>query len=324
MFLEINNISKKYGDKFAIKDVSFTLEQGKFLCLLGPSGSGKSTILHSIGGFIKHSGKIYLDREDITTSPPEERDVSTVFQSFGLFPHMNVLKNVMYGLKFKFKDKSKKEREKMAIDTLDIVGLGDYLNRYPDELSGGEKQRVALARSLVVKPKLLLMDEPLSSLDAKLREEMQFEIRKIQRDFNITTIFVTHDQKEAFVMADDILIINKGQIVNHGTPREIYNKPKNKFTLDFIGQKNTVGDKYVRPEKINIVESNGEKFTIKDITFFGDTIELDIENENHHFEMITLNGNQKFEIGDNILVQYELEEFNENTSRFNATSSKNW
>lgn len=249
MFLEVNNISKKYGDKYAIKDVNFTLEKGKFLCLLGPSGSGKSTILHSIGGFIKHSGEIILDGENITNYPPEERDVSTVFQSFGLFPHMTVLKNVMYGLKFKYKDKPKKERVKMATETLEIVGLGDYLSRYPDELSGGEKQRVALARSLVVKPKLLLMDEPLSSLDAKLREEMQFEIRKIQRDFNITTIFVTHDQKEAFVMADDILIINKGEIENHGAPREIYNNPNNKFTLDFIGQKNIVGDKYVRPEK---------------------------------------------------------------------------
>lgn len=323
MFLEVNNISKKYGDKYAIKNISFNLEQGKFLCLLGPSGSGKSTILHSIGGFIKHTGEILLAGENITNYPPEERDVSTVFQSFGLFPHMSVLKNVMYGLKFKFKDKSKKEREKMATETLDIVGLGDYLSRYPDELSGGEKQRVALARSLVVKPKLLLMDEPLSSLDAKLREEMQFEIRKIQRDFNITTIFVTHDQKEAFVMADDIIIINKGEIVNHGAPTDIYNHPKNKFTLDFIGQKNTVEGKYVRPEKICIVKEGGEKFTITDITFFGETIELEIENDKHKFEMVILNDNHKFEIGENILVDYELEELNEDTSRFDTTSGKN-
>lgn len=230
MFLEVKNISKKYEDKYAIKDVSFSLEKGKFLCLLGPSGSGKSTILHSIGGFIKHEGEIILDGKSIKNLSPEDRDVSTVFQSFGLFPHMNVLKNVMYGLKFKEKDKSKKEKEAEAREVLRIVGLNGYEKRYPSELSGGEKQRVALARSLVVRPKILLMDEPLSALDAKLRSEMQFEIRRIQREFNITTIFVTHDQKEAFVMADEIIIINHGELVAKGAPMDIYNHPKNEFT----------------------------------------------------------------------------------------------
>ena len=319
MFLEVKNISKKYEDKYAIKDVSFSLEKGKFLCLLGPSGSGKSTILHSIGGFIKHEGEIILDGKSIKNLSPEDRDVSTVFQSFGLFPHMNVLKNVMYGLKFKEKDKSKKEKEAEAREVLRIVGLNGYEKRYPSELSGGEKQRVALARSLVVRPKILLMDEPLSALDAKLRSEMQFEIRRIQREFNITTIFVTHDQKEAFVMADEIIIINHGELVAKGAPQDIYNHPKNEFTLDFIGNKNIIKSKYVRPEKIRL-DANGEEFVIKDITFNGETIELDIENDEHKLEMLILNDNADYKIGENIKVKYEMEDIDESTTRLDTTS----
>ena len=319
MFLEVKNISKKYEDKYAIKDVSFSLEKGKFLCLLGPSGSGKSTILHSIGGFIKHEGEIILDGKSIKNLSPEDRDVSTVFQSFGLFPHMNVLKNVMYGLKFKEKDKSKKEKEAEAREVLRIVGLNGYEKRYPSELSGGEKQRVALARSLVVRPKILLMDEPLSALDAKLRSEMQFEIRRIQREFNITTIFVTHDQKEAFVMADEIIIINHGELVAKGAPQDIYNHPKNEFTLDFIGNKNIIKGKYVRPEKIRL-DANGEEFVIKDITFNGETIELDIENDEHKLEMLILNDDVDYQIGDKIKVKYEMEDIDESTTRLDTAS----
>lgn len=319
MFLEVKNISKKYEDKYAIKDVSFSLEKGKFLCLLGPSGSGKSTILHSIGGFIKHEGEIILDGKSIKNLSPEDRDVSTVFQSFGLFPHMNVLKNVMYGLKFKEKDKSKKEKEAEAREVLRIVGLNGYEKRYPSELSGGEKQRVALARSLVVRPKILLMDEPLSALDAKLRSEMQFEIRRIQREFNITTIFVTHDQKEAFVMADEIIIINHGELVAKGAPQDIYNHPKNEFTLDFIGNKNIIKDKYVRPEKIR-PDANGEEFIIKDITFNGETIELDIENDEHKLEMLILNDDVDYQIGEKIKVKYEMEDIDESTTRLDTAS----
>lgn len=319
MFLEVKNISKKYEDKYAIKDVSFSLEKGKFLCLLGPSGSGKSTILHSIGGFIKHEGEIILDGKSIKNLSPEDRDVSTVFQSFGLFPHMNVLKNVMYGLKFKEKDKSKKEKEAEAREVLRIVGLNGYEKRYPSELSGGEKQRVALARSLVVRPKILLMDEPLSALDAKLRSEMQFEIRRIQREFNITTIFVTHDQKEAFVMADEIIIINQGELVAKGAPMDIYNHPKNEFTLDFIGNKNIIKGKYVRPEKIR-PDANGEEFVIKDITFNGETIELDIENDEHKLEMLILNDDVDYKIGDKIKVKYEMEDIDESTTRLDTAS----
>ncbi|MDO5028713.1 MAG: ABC transporter ATP-binding protein [Bacillota bacterium] len=311
MFLQIKNMSKKYGDSYAIRDINFSLEEGKFLCLLGPSGSGKSTILHSIGGFIDHGGQVILDGQDISKQSPEDRDVSTVFQSYGLFPHMTVEKNIAYGLRFKGRTEDKSQRLKEAREILDLVGLKGYEKRYPSELSGGEKQRVALARSLIVRPKLLLMDEPLSALDAKLRDQMQVEIRRIQKEFNITTIFVTHDQKEAFVMADEIIILNQGKIVNQGRPDEIYNKPKNAFSLDFIGQKNIFADSYVRPEKIQIDE-DGEEFVITDITFFGPTIELKIENSQRKLKMLVLNQDFSYQKGDKIKVKYDLEKINEN------------
>ena len=190
MYLEIKNLSKKYGDSYAVKDISFGLEEGKFLCLLGPSGSGKSTILHSIGGFLDHQGQIIIDGEDISYESPEERDVATVFQSYAIFPHMNVLENVMYGLKFKAKDLSKKEKKERALEVIEKVGLKGFERRYESELSGGQKQRVALARSLVIKPKLLLMDEPLSALDYNLRNKMQEEIKRIQKDFKLSLIHI--------------------------------------------------------------------------------------------------------------------------------------
>lgn len=306
MFLEINNLTKKYEDKYAIKDISFSLDKGKFLCLLGPSGSGKSTILHSIGGFIKYEGDIILDGENLNKLSPEDRNVSTVFQSFGLFPHKSVKDNVSYGLKFHQKNLTKKQKENEVYSIIEKVGLKGYENKYPDELSGGEKQRVALARSLVIKPSLLLMDEPLSSLDRKLRESMQKEIRNIQKEFNITTVFVTHDQKEAFVMADEIIILKDGKIGAMGKSDNLYNNPKNKFTLDFLGDKNIIGDFYVRPENIKIGNS-GEEFVVKDMIFYGEVIELHIENANHKLKALILNRNLDIKIGDKVKAEYQLE-----------------
>ena len=306
MFLEINNLTKKYEDKYAIKDISFSLDKGKFLCLLGPSGSGKSTILHSIGGFIKYEGDIILDGENLNKLSPEDRNVSTVFQSFGLFPHKSVKDNVSYGLKFHQKNLTKKQKENEVYSIIEKVGLKGYENKYPDELSGGEKQRVALARSLVIKPSLLLMDEPLSSLDRKLRESMQKEIRNIQKEFNITTVFVTHDQKEAFVMADEIIILKDGKISAMGKSDNLYNNPKNKFTLDFLGDKNIIGDFYVRPENIKIGNS-GEEFVVKDMIFYGEVIELHIENANHKLKALIINRNLDIKIGDKVKAEYQLE-----------------
>lgn len=307
MYLEIKNLSKKYGDSYAVKDISFGLEEGKFLCLLGPSGSGKSTILHSIGGFLDHQGQIIIDGEDISYESPEERDVATVFQSYAIFPHMNVLENVMYGLKFKAKDLSKKEKKERALEVIEKVGLKGFERRYESELSGGQKQRVALARSLVIKPKLLLMDEPLSALDYNLRNKMQEEIKRIQKDFKITTIFVTHDRNEAFAMADEIIILKEGRLIEKASPEEIYNHPKDDFTLNFMGKANMIGGGFVRPEKIR-EDDKGEEFTIKDLRFEGDRIRIFLKRDNKELEMIKLNDGKNYKIGEKIKVTYRIEE----------------
>lgn len=307
MYLEIKNLSKKYGYSYAVKDISFGLEEGKFLCLLGPSGSGKSTILHSIGGFLDHEGKIIIDGEDISHKSPEERDVATVFQSYAIFPHMNVLENVMYGLKFKAKGLSKREKRERALEVIEKVGLRGFERRYESELSGGQKQRVALARSLVVKPKLLLMDEPLSALDYNLRNKMQEEIKRIQKEFKITTIFVTHDRNEAFAMADEIIILKGGRLIEKASPEDIYNQPKDDFTLNFMGKANMVDGGFVRPEKIREADK-GEEFTIKDLRFEGDRIRILLQKSDKELEMIKLNDGKKYKIGEKIKVTYRIEE----------------
>lgn len=307
MYLEIKNLTKSYKANKVLDNININLEEGKFLCLLGPSGSGKSTILHSIGGFIDFSGQIILDGEDISNLEPNDRKVSTVFQSLGLFSHMTVLNNVMYGLKFNQKSLSKTEKKDLAYKTIEMVGLKGYENRKPAELSGGERQRVALARSLVVKPKLLLMDEPFSALDQKLREKMQLEIRKIHKDFGLTTIFVTHDQAEAFKMADEVIVLNQGKIIDQGSPQRIYDKPVNKESLDFIGQKNIIDSTYVRPEKVKITDK-GEEFVIKDIIFMGSTIEIFVANKDKELKVLLLNDNFDKKIGDTIKLTYDMEQ----------------
>lgn len=188
-----------------------------------------------------------------------------------------------------------------------MVGLKGYENRKPAELSGGERQRVALARSLVVKPKLLLMDEPFSALDQKLREKMQLEIRKIHKDFGLTTIFVTHDQAEAFKMADEVIVLSQGKIIDQGSPQRIYNKPVNKESLDFIGQKNIIDSTYIRPEKVKITDK-GEEFVIKDIIFMGSTIEIFVANRNRELKVLLLNDNFDKKIGDTIKLTYDMEQ----------------
>ncbi|MFO3716549.1 ABC transporter ATP-binding protein [Anaerococcus cruorum] len=307
MYLEIKNLTKSYGANKVLDNININLEEGRFLCLLGPSGSGKSTILHSIGGFIDFSGQIILDGEDISNLEPNDRKVSTVFQSLGLFSHMTVLNNVMYGLKFNQKSLSKTEKKDLAYKTIEMVGLKGYENRKPTELSGGERQRVALARSLVVKPKLLLMDEPFSALDQNLREKMQLEIRKIHKDFGLTTIFVTHDQAEAFKMADEVIVLSQGKIIDQGSPQRIYNKPANKESLDFIGQKNIINNTYIRPEKVKISD-NGEEFIIKDIIFMGSTIEIFVANRDKRLKALLLNDNFDRKIGDTIKLTYDMEQ----------------
>lgn len=303
MFLEIKNLTKKYGDFYAIKDINFSLEKGELLCLLGPSGCGKSTILKGIGGFIEVEGNIILNGKDITHTPPEKRGVATVFQSLGLFPHMNVIENIKYGLKFNGTPKNK--RDEMAEEMLKTLGLEGFGKRMINELSGGQRQRVALGRSMIVGPELLLLDEPLSSLDAKLQKSMRQEIRDFQKKFDITTIFVTHNQEEAFEIADKIILLNEGKIMQTGVAKEIYEHPANEFVLDFIGSSNTLEDGYARPEDITL-GSGSTKARIKNIIFKGSFTEVILDTEYGDLTAFTMN-DEDLKIGDEINIDIKRE-----------------
>ncbi len=235
----IKHITKAFGDNVVLKEFNETFREGEFITLLGPSGCGKTTMLRIIAGFEKPtSGELYIDDQLVsggkTFVPPEKRSIGMVFQSYAVWPHMNVFDNVAYPLTIKKKPKA--EIREAVEHVLDIVHLSQYAQRFPNQLSGGQQQRVALARALVAAPKLLLLDEPLSNLDAKLRESMRFEIKEIQRKLGITVVYVTHDQTEAMAMSDRIFLINRGVVQQSGTPQEIYNQPANQFVADFLGK----------------------------------------------------------------------------------------
>jgi putrescine transport system ATP-binding protein len=246
-YVEIERVSKSFGDFKAVNDVSLKIYQGEIFCLLGASGCGKTTLLRMLGGFeTPTSGKIIIDGEDMTGVPPYERPVNMMFQSYALFPHMNVEQNVAFGLK---QDRLPKLEIKERVATmLDLVKMGDYARRKPHQLSGGQRQRVALARSLVKRPKLLLLDEPLGALDKKLREHTQFELIGLQDKLGVTFIVVTHDQEEAMTLASRIGVMNHGEIVQAGTPSEIYEFPGSKFVADFVGSVNMFEGKLIEDE----------------------------------------------------------------------------
>ena len=237
--ISIKDITKKYGDFYALKEINLEVMSGEFLTLLGPSGSGKTTLLMALAGFTSPDyGSIKFGNEEVVLKPPHLRGIGMVFQNYALFPHMNVEQNVGYPQKLRGVSKSSiKETVEEALITVKLDGLG---HRGVSELSGGQKQRVALARAIVFKPKILLMDEPLSALDKKLREEMQIELRHLHDSLNITTVYVTHDQKEALTMSDRIAVINEGSLMQLGTPTEIYNNPNNSFIADFIGESSLI------------------------------------------------------------------------------------
>lgn len=273
MYLQLINLNKSFGEKKVVKNLSLSIEKGEILCLLGPSGCGKTTTLKMIGGFLNaDGGTINIDGKDITKLPPESRPVTTVFQSYALFPHLTVLENVIYGLKFQ--GYSKNEAKKKGIEYLKIVGLEGYVNSKVHEISGGQQQRVALVRSLIVNPKVLLLDEPLSNLDAKLRVKMREEIKLIQKKFNMTMVFVTHDQEEALALGDKIAIMNEGELVQIGSPEDVYNNPASIFSMNFLGNSNEFLDRegksfYVRPENILICENGELDGEILSRTFLG-------------------------------------------------------
>ncbi len=230
----IDGIEKKFGETTAVNKLSLTVEDGSLVALLGPSGCGKSTILNMLSGILPvTSGKIYFENDDVTDLPPEKRGVGLVFQNYALYPHMTVLENICFPLSIK--RIPKKERLEIAKKYAEMVHIEDLLKRKPAELSGGQQQRVAIARALAKQPRLLLLDEPLSNLDAKLRVEMREEIRRIQRQSGVTTIFVTHDQEEASSISDKVLLLSKGVLQQYDTVRELYDNPSNLFVADFLG-----------------------------------------------------------------------------------------
>lgn len=242
--LELRNVSKFYGELAAVNDVSLSVQPGQFLTLLGPSGSGKTTILMAIAGFVRPTrGDILLDGHVITSLPAEKRNFGMVFQGYALFPHMNVARNI--GFPLKVRGRSKEEIETRVASALELVQLGHLADRMPNEVSGGQQQRVALARALVFEPALLLLDEPLSALDRKLRAELQWELKSLHQRVGTTFIYVTHDQDEALSMSDQIIVLNDGRIVQQGTPHELYDRPTSRFVANFLGGSNFLHGKIV-------------------------------------------------------------------------------
>lgn len=281
MFVRIDKLNKEFDKKEILKGIDFEIEKGQWFTLLGPSGCGKTTTLNIIAGFINEtSGNVYIDGNVINEKPPEKRPTATVFQNYALFPHMNVKQNISYGLKFKKEVKKKDYKEKIE-KVLKVVNLEGFENRDINTLSGGQKQRVALARALVTEPKLLLLDEPFSNLDAKLRQKMRKEVKQIQQKLGITTLFVTHDREEALSLSDKIGVMKEGIIHQIDTPKQLYDNPKDGFIAKFIGNCNVFlkNNKkyYARPENIEIADKGGEKAVLIQKNYMGKKTQLEVK-----------------------------------------------
>ncbi|WP_348646623.1 ATP-binding cassette domain-containing protein [Halobacillus sp. Cin3] len=259
--LAVEQITKTFQDFTALKDISFSIEKGEFICLLGPSGCGKTTLLRILAGLERpNKGSVLMNGRDMTHLPPAERNFGIVFQSYALFPNLTAAQNVAYGLNPK--QFSKRERKEKALNNLTLVNLENMADRYPAQLSGGQQQRVALARALAMNPEFLLLDEPLSALDAQVRIQLRNEIKRLQKQVGITTVMVTHDQEEALSMADRMIVMNNAKVEQAGTPQDIYDRPSSPFVADFIGTINFVGDQLipngakediaVRPEHVTV------------------------------------------------------------------------
>ena len=317
--IELRQINHYYGKDQALENINLTIEEGEFFTLLGPSGCGKTTILRILGGFISpSSGNIFVSDKDITNLGPEKRNMGTVFQNYALFPNMTVEENVAYGLKIK---KLPKNTIKEKCDFyLELAGLTDYRKKRVDELSGGQQQRVAIARALAIEPTMLLLDEPMSNLDVALRIKMREEIREIQQKIGITTLFITHDQQEALAISDKIAVMDKGMVLQVGTPMEVYKNPANDFVANFVGTSNYIEESqynnfnikntekpyiYKRPEEMILVESTDEngfvKVTIESKRFLGPLLEYTVSHYDKKYNVAMLNRNNnesKLQVGD--------------------------
>ena len=277
--LTIENVSKRYGAFAAVDGISLDVPAGSLLTLLGPSGCGKSTLLRMIAGFVgADTGAIALGGRNILDVPPNKRDVAMVFQSYALFPHMTILENTMFGLKMRHVPKRQARIE--AMQALDLVKLADLAERYPSQLSGGQQQRAALARALVTNPKVLLLDEPFGALDKDLRDQMQLELRKLQQTVGVTTVCVTHDQREAMTISDYIAVMRHGKVLQFGAPLDIYDFPKSRFVADFVGSSNSVTGKIgkIDPRFAECVLDNGDRLIVPASRHWtqGQTVEIAI------------------------------------------------
>jgi len=327
--VELFNVSRLYGRVRAVDQVTLKIREGEFFSMLGPSGSGKTTCLRLIAGFeVPSSGSIIIHGKDASGIPPYDRDVNTVFQDYALFPHMNNLENIEYGLKMK--GIAKAERKRRALDALAMVALPDYGNRRPSQLSGGQRQRIALARALVNRPRVLLLDEPLGALDLKLREQMQIELKALQRRLGITFIYVTHDQGEALSMSDRVAVFNNGRIEQVDTPQNLYRRPATIFVADFVGTTNIVRGRLaqeisgqsvpfsIRPEHIRFVSGSTSDNDIRvpgrlvDIQYFGSYSRYGVETGEQQISVqlpCTSNPDETLpEVGDQVTLSWPASE----------------
>ncbi|MGL4653165.1 ABC transporter ATP-binding protein [Cetobacterium sp.] len=290
-YLKIKNVAKTFGKFKALNNIDFEIERGEFICFLGPSGCGKTTLLRIIAGLeTVDSGEIFLKDENITKKHPSKRNMSIVFQSYALFPNLTVGENIAYGMKNKKIPKN--IIQKKVDESLELVGLRGQENKYPNELSGGQQQRVALARAISYSPDILLLDEPLSALDAKVREKLRNDIKDLQKKLGITTIMVTHDQEEALSMSDRIVVMDNAKVVQVGTPQDIYENPANNFIGDFIGKVNKFeinGEKVMaRPEDISLADEHTENFfmgTLESWEYMGSYYRLKVNKKNYIIEV---------------------------------------
>jgi len=283
--LELINMTKLYKTGDGVRDINLSIEEGELVTLLGPSGCGKTTILRTIGGFLDcDGGDIRINGQSIIHLPPEKRPTAMVFQSYNLWPHMRVYDNLAFGLKLR--KVPRPERERRIRQMLELVKMTGMESKYPGQMSGGQQQRIAIARALLLEPEVLLLDEPFSALDAKIRQQMREELRKTQTDLNITVAFVTHDQEEAMALSDRVIVMNKGSIEQVGSPQEIYHRPRSRYVADFIGEMNflKISDAQVlavRPEHVQVAAGTGGELDgyVRTIMMLGHYIEMTVDTD---------------------------------------------